>query len=343
MKIIGKTIFVLLVLTLLIWQIPSLLRFACAKPGRSPFVLYSNVIGNFAIVKSDGDKNVYTDSKGNLYSEREFDSLLPAFYARQLYSEGRFPDSIQHQAVKYPQVVQHNFFFRSRPSDINQVRPRLYFLLEAMSGRVDLEMPGDAFRITTQGIEFIDMESNRVNEEKSRVFTDMMKSKGFVFPASYISGDPNARKDYDEGYVLTDREGKLFHLKMLRGTPYFRAVELPQGVVPEHLFITEFPSRATLALFTTGQHGLYALCMPGYQVKKIDIPSFDPISESLLVIGNMFDWTICISSGDTTSYYAVSAQDFSLLGQYQVSEPVTHIPGLVFTSSMDQWVRPRFK
>ena len=38
--------------------------------------------------------------------------------------------------------------------------------MESMSGRVDLKMPDDVFRITSKGIEFIDMASNSVKEDR---------------------------------------------------------------------------------------------------------------------------------------------------------------------------------
>ena len=45
-----------------------------------------------------------------------------------------------------PKIVQtENFNFRSAPTDINTPSIRLYPLLESMSGRVDLKMPGITF------------------------------------------------------------------------------------------------------------------------------------------------------------------------------------------------------
>ena len=75
---------------------------------------------------------VRCDLTGNIYSETVF-------------ADERFPDTLNGVTVT-PKIVQtENFNFRSAPTDINTPSIRLYPLLESMSGRVDLKMPGITF------------------------------------------------------------------------------------------------------------------------------------------------------------------------------------------------------
>ena len=110
-----------------------------------------------------GDGIVRRARGGRTYSAREFDSILPTFYARQLLNDERFPDSLCGVAVTPRLLQSENFMFRSTPAEINKPRTGLYPLLESMSGRVDLEMPDDVFRITSSGIEFVVMATNRID------------------------------------------------------------------------------------------------------------------------------------------------------------------------------------
>ena len=263
----AKTFFWFLVLVLIAWQLPWAVNYLTVKPANTPFTLYSEVLGDFALIRHRDKEIEYLDRAGNRYSRREFDSLLPLFYARQLVADGRFPDSIAGRAVTLREVQNASFFFRSSPKEVNRPESGIRFLLESSSGRVDLEMPSDAFRLSDGGIEFIDMASNRIDTAKSRRFTQTMLRKGVRFPVGEVSGNPTARKEYDEGYVLLDADRRLFHLKMVQGRPYVRAIELPEGVRPRHLFITEFRGRQTLALLTDDAHRLYAVTMPGYAVR----------------------------------------------------------------------------
>lgn len=88
---------------------------------------------------------VRCDLTGNIYSETVFASILSMFYFRRLMSDERFPDTLNGVTVT-PKIVQtENFNFRNVPTDINTPSIRLYPLLESMSGRVDLKMPGITF------------------------------------------------------------------------------------------------------------------------------------------------------------------------------------------------------
>lgn len=343
MKIFAKIFLIISIAVLAAWQIPWLIGYFDTKTDRTPFTLYSCVTGDFAILKHDGDDFTYTDRKGNIYTERQFDSILPLFYARQLFSEGRFPDTLDSKPIVFKEALEKSFFFTSRPSDINRSVPGIYFLLESESGRVDLEMPSDAFRINGRGIEFIDMETNSTDTAKSRIFTQAMSECGFVFPAKCVSGNPTPKKEYDEGYILADLEGSLFHLKMTKGKPYIRKIRLPDAVIAEHAFITEFGDRSMIALFTDSENRFYAVRMPGYKTMEIGMAGkgFDPCRESILVVGNMLDWTIRINSDDSVRYCAVSAESLTFLAGMEYPVRKSRLHGIRFTSQQDRFVKPR--
>ena len=339
----AKLFFWFLAVVLLLWQLPWAIGYLTAKPANTPFTLYSGVLGDFVMIGHDDKEPRYLDRRGTSYSRREFDSLLPLFYARQLVADNRFPDSVAGRPVTLREVQQASFIFRSTPTDLHRPSPGIHFLLESLSGRVDLTMPSDAFRLTERGIEFIDMASNRIDSAKSARFTATMLRKGVRFPVREIAGNPTARKEYDEGYVLLDADGRLFHLKMVQERPYVRAVELPEGVRLRHLFITEFRSRRMLALMTDERNRLHALLMPGYRVRPVEGVAFDPARESMTIVGSLLDWTLCVADDATERYYAVSADDLSLLDTMRRTVPWRHIPGLSFTSPADRYVRPRLR
>lgn len=100
---------------LLLWQLPWCYNFFVVKPEKTPFTLYSFVIGDFALMgQEEGKGTVRRDAAGNIYSEAAFDSILPMFYFRQLMSDERFPDTINGIAVT-PKIVQtENFNFLQR-------------------------------------------------------------------------------------------------------------------------------------------------------------------------------------------------------------------------------------
>lgn len=341
MNLFSKILLLLTVAILLVWQLPWCYAFLTTKAAPNSFVMYSSLLGDFIVTEYDKDKGTLRrDLAGNQYTTEETDSLLPAFFMRQLVADERFPDSIMGVAVSPKEIQMTSFTFRSRPSAINTPQTGLYFLMESMPARVDLEMPDDAFRFNRKGIEFINMQTNTVNEEKSRKFTQMLADKGFCFPPREVSGNPTTMKEYDNGYLLIDANGMLFHLKSTRGLPYVKALPVPGNIKPAHVFITEFRDRKMLGFLTDESHKLYAIMADG-KISLTDIPEYNPEQDEITIFGNMFDWTVKVTSPEKTVYYGIRASDFSLLKQYEIPSAGKEIPGLSFTSPYDQYVRPR--
>lgn len=343
MKLFSHILLYITIALLAVWQLPWCYSFLAAKPSKVPFSMYSSILGDFLSMEhEDGKGMVRYDSSGKAYTQEQADSLLPFFYLRQLMADERFPDSINGRAVTPREVQLTNFSFRSTPSDINACQTGLFPLLESMSGRVELTMPDDVFRITEKGIEFIRMRTNTADTGKSRLFTEAMVKKGFIFPARTVAGNPTTRKEYDEGYLLLDNEGKLFHLKQTKGRPYVRAISLPGEFHARHLFITEFKDHKTLGFLTDAENNFYVLRNKSYDVIKTGIPSFIPEEDALSIFGNMFDWTVCVKTARAEKYYALNADDYSLIKSISFSKKNKEMPGLHFTSPQDKYVRPRF-
>lgn len=343
MKRFSQLFLYLTVALLLLWQLPWCYAFFASKPSRTPFALYSCVIGDFLSIGYDETTGmIRRDRSGNNYTQEQTDSILPLFYVRQLMADERFPDSLMGMPVTPREVQRTNFNFRVSASEVNTAAVPLYPLLESMSKRVDLAMPDDVFRITRRGIEFVVMDSNSVDREKSAKFTEALVKKGFRFPASRIAGNPNPRKEYDEGYFILDDAGKLFHLKQVRGRPYVRSIPLPEGLHAEYLFITEFSDRRTLGYLTDAGHSFYVLMNKTYEVIKTGLPAYNPKTDKLTIFGNMFDWTVCVTTPEAEEYYALSADDFSLIDSMRIPTSDGPMPGLHFTSYTDKYVKPHF-
>lgn len=339
----SKIFLALTVAVLLLWQLPWCYTFFAAKASKPVFTLYSSELGEFVSMgNADGRGVKYCDESGNFYTREQADSLLPFFYMRQLMADERFPDTINGVPLTPREVQQANFNFRCTASDVNAVTIPLYPLLESMSGRVELQMPDDVFRLIDDGIEFIDIKSNAVDADKSRLFTEAMRKKGFEFPVRHLAGNPTTRKEYDEGYLALDRNGHLFHLKMTCGRPYVRAIALPEGLEVKRIFVTEFRDRKTLGFLCTADGSLYVLNNKTYEVLKSGVASYRPEEDAITVYGNLLDWTVCVRTAEATHYYALDAQDYSLLRAYSVALEGGSVPGLHFTSSSDKYVRPRF-
>lgn len=339
----SKILLYITLTILVLWQLPWCIDFFSSKETKIPFTLYSTIKEDFISITHDEAKGgiIGTDQQGKIYTQHEVDSLLPFFYMRQLISDNRIPDTINGVKIKPHMVQMTNFNYKNNPSDLNTKKPALYPLMESMSSRVDLEMPDDVFRITENGIEFITISSNSVDKKKSSRFTKKMLEKGFVFPARQISGNPTTKKDYDEGYLILDKTGKLFQLKMTVGTPYVKQIELPKFIEVKNVFITEFRDRKTLGFLVDSQNKFYILVNKTYELFNTNI-KYNPVEDGLVIFGNMLDWTVCITTDKGCDIYALDTGDYSIIKQMKYELESVEPFGLHFTSYKDKYIKPRF-
>lgn len=349
-----KIIYYILLTAILAWLLPWLYNLATLKRRSTPFTLYSEIIEDFAMINVNyNDKaSRFTDRKGNFYTETQFDSILPMFYYRQLVTDNKLPDTIRGTHVTSTIIRRENFIFRSRPSDINMHHPGLYPLLESRSKRVDLVMPEDVFRLTKHGIEFIDMETNQVNREKSALFQSVFLQKEVTFPVRTIAGNPTNRKEYDEGYLFTDSDGKLFHLKQVQGRPFLRPIPIDPEINITRIWVTEFSNRKYFAFLTDVNNHFYALTAPDYNLINIEVPPFEPQKENMTIYGNMFTWTVVQSNNTDEIITAVDAKTLTAIDSMIFLNPEKDKIGassylfplqLSFTSTTDKFFHPRLK
>lgn len=345
----SKAFLFITVVLLLMWGLPWAWHFLFAKPGSYPFTIYSCVARQFVAMDRSSGSVAYLGEDGSIYTEKQFDSILPTLYNRQLVSDGRFPAQINGVEIDNRTLQIEKFMFRHKPSDINVKRPGLYPLFEGMSGRVDLQMPGDVFRMSDR-MEFVDMEENQVNEERSQRFTQALLDKGFHFPAGVIAGDQNVRKEYDEGYLMTDRDGQMFHVKRLKDRPFVRNAEI-SGVKVKYIFPTTFRNRRFYGFVSDEDQNFYVLNAKTYELKQLPIPALNPEKETITIFGDPFCWTVQVLGEDGLKIYAIDANDYSLVAtkvipaeESQAAKIGKYIfpAELSFTVSTDQYVWPRF-
>lgn len=218
-----------------------------------------------------------------------------------------------------------------------------------MPDRIDLEPATDVFRITGEGIEFVDMETNTIDQKKSAAFTKVLRDKGFSFPARVVSGNPSTRKRYDNGYLLVDDALRVYHMKQVRGRPFVRRTDVADSLQIGQIFVTEFADAKSRFSGDSEKTFLYARC-GGLQTARDSRREIRPHTENMMIIGDMFYWTVTIQGAESKRYVAVNARDYSLADEYRPEEKPQAWAEyakylfpfeLSFTSPLDGYVKPR--
>ena len=327
-----KYLIIALELIVLAWLLPALYELVSPRTDKTPFVVYSSLDSTF-IKMEVRDKQVhYIDFRGKEWTKSEADSLLLLFAFRQLVAEGRLPDSLYGVALT-PKLIQQNaFHFKTSPKQLNKPAVGLYTMLESASGRVDLTLPPDVFRLTENGLEFIDCETNTINKAKSLSFSRELTKHGFSFPVQLIWGNGSTRKDYDNGFLLTDSQNRLFQLKMVKGTPFVREIKNEELRIKNYiqLFTLEPANRQLIGLVVDDDYRLFAVRSDG-TLAQIGANSQQPIANSPLtydpqtmqitITGDLFHWTITEYTATDSRYYAVDANTFEQVACAIIPDP----------------------
>ncbi len=290
--------------------IPSLYWTIFEKVPRSVNAFYSCVTDDFVIV--DGSSR--TDPSGKEYTAEEYEKILPLMFYRQLMADGTMPDSLKGVKLEVPSISRASSFYRYTPKKVDSPVPTLWPMFESQSGKVNLTMPEDYFRIEKR-MEFIVARTNEINEEKSSLFTDALTEEGFAFPARIIAGLPTTRKSCDEGYFVTDSNGALFHIKMVKGEPYVFRIETPEGLDIVYIEAVDLRSREYYCYVFTRNKGIYVVMDEVYDLQRFPIDGFNPEIHSLRISADLFNK--CFTVYGENWYEAIAVDDrYNVVGTH---------------------------
>jgi len=248
-------------------------------------LFYSPVHEQFVISKQFPDKvvgPVGTDRSrieledGTPLSRRQMFFALPTLHADSLLKWNAFPDTIQGLRLTPEQARNSWQYLTFHPRDWNAPEPRLHLLLESEPEGAKLELPTDFFRLTAarHELEFIVPQAGRIDREKSRRFTAALREAGFEYPVQALAGNPDPRKDYDEGYLLVDARNRLFQLKMVHGAPVCRPGGILEAGPVRGLVVAESRRREMLGFVIT-EGKVYAVMQKDLALHPIPVAGFD--------------------------------------------------------------------
>ena len=313
MEKISRYILVFIAIIASTVALPKLYWLTFEKRIHHPNVMYSCIDDDFMIQSYD-KKAVYKDNKGNEYTRDEYEEKLPLFYVRQLLISGIMPDTIKGVEMDMHNISRARSFFRLKPKNMRAPEPGIYPLIESESGRAKLEMPEDFFRITWR-MEFVNAKQNKINEEKSRMFTAVLQKRGFEFPAKIIAGIPTTRKSCDEGYLVIDNKDQLFHIKMIEAKPYVVKVEVPEKLKFKHIACVDFKNKEYYSYLISNDNKIYILTQDEYQLKSFPIDGYNPEKEELKIYSNLFNYDV-ILKGENYIRAIVLDDDYNKIDEY---------------------------
>lgn len=355
MKKISLVVLYFFAAVALAWFLPWLYALLTPENSPEPFAAWSPVGDCWILSQNDVDRNTFIwaiDGSGDtiaVYSKNQRDSMLPQLYYKDLMARSSLADTIAGMEVTVPALRHREFVFSSNPREVNKPSAGVWMMMESMPLRADLEDPTEVFTMNGS-MEFIDMATNEVNVSRSRRFTDALRSAGFTWPMTSCSANITSRKQRDDGYLMSDVRGAVFHVSQKGGRPYVAKVNFPDSLTVTNVFIFENTDPSILGMAVDSENRPWFILREGYRAVPLEVDAIDPTADRINVMGNMFNIVFRVSSDGSTRWTAISSDDFSLLGTYSYNREKSRTSRisrfifpfrLNFNSASDSYVYPR--
>ena len=313
----SRIIFLFLIVFIASIFIPKYYWMKFEKNIRTPLVYFSPVKKDFLIRNVKNNDLFYTDKNGEKYNRESFEVLMPLLNYRQLILENKLPDSLNGEPLIMEKIRLNNIMLRIKPVEIDFTPIQLFPMFESKSGRVNLEMPNDYFRITN-ALEFIDCQTNSIDKEKSLRFTTQLTAKEFSFPAKLIAGNPTTKKAFDEGYFVRDSNNRLYHIKMVKGKPFCVNTNIPDSLDIVYMRFVEMPLKEFYGLIVTKKGDVYLVSYNHYKLVKLPLDGYDIKNDIFTLMGDQFYRTISLI-GAKSIRTIVTDRNYVIVNSYQKS------------------------
>lgn len=316
-KISRFLIIVLLSSVIIIYGKPLFKKFFF-KQEHTPQIHYSLMLDKFLIADyNQGSKKRYYDQDKNFYSKHDYQTFLPMIYYRDLLIWKNFPGQIRGSAISPVEIEKNRQLLIVKGKEFNSPEIKLYPLYESKSLYSQIEAPDKMFRIDFS-IEFIDAKTNKIDKEKSLLFTKALTEKGFKFPAKEVFGNRSRKKPFDEGYFIKDSSQKLFHLKMQNGLPFVKDTNIKPDSGIKFIKTEENLRKEFYGVLFTHSNEIFLISYDNYRLIRLPVENFNHKNMSFYLSCDLLKRTIRINNGEYI-YTTVTDRDYNLIGFLKVA------------------------
>lgn len=231
----------------------------------------------------------YEDSDGKQLTKEESQRALPFKNLHSLMRNKQLPERVGSWKFDAETAVKYIDKERLSANRLDKPDTGLYTLMESKPGIKGFASPDDLFRMTANGVEFIDLETNKINSSKSKYLSDLMHARGFKFPHRFVADSPSTRKAIDNGVLLVDSDYRVFHLKLLDGEIQLMRTNavLPKSTIS--IDVLEQLRKEYHGVVTTASD-IYLLRWDDYSLVRIPFSKYDPFSENVAMDGDYLNW-----------------------------------------------------
>lgn len=243
-----------------------------------PLLFFSPGLNQFIFRQSLGGHSfTYHDETGREYDRAGFEALLPFFYAKNLERQNLLPVTVAGQSFDLAAIEagRQSIEVKSRHLPVEGRRLTLYPLFNTDPERAIIPFPEKFLRLTPDGAEVVNADTNRPDPELSREYSAALTELGFVFPATAAGSKPTNLKPFDDGIFIRDANGAIFHLRRVLNRPEVVRTAIDPKLPVRHIVVAENRRREFHGLLIT-DHGVLLIGSDGYRPIPLAMREYSP-------------------------------------------------------------------
>ena len=318
--------YALIVLAIVVMSIylPQLYRMVFDQKTGKTQLFFSPVIKKFVFreMTGEGHSFVTKDETGKDYDRQTFETLIPFIYYKNMDLWGKLPINIDGRIFDKGTIKKNRQVFELKPRMIADRTPRIqvFPLLESNPGVARLRFPEDAFRMTDR-MEFINVDTNKVDKKLSKLFTSALKNAGFTFPPRLLAGRVSILKSFDEGYFIVDAKGSVYHVKRSGGQPLVIKTSIPANLGIRNIKVAENKKKEIYGTLLTDKGVLYLITYKDYLLIKLPLIDYNP---------DLMDFKLLINPLYRTAVYS-DDHIIRAVAMDKMYQPVAHYQRVMFS------------
>ncbi len=284
----------------------------------NPLLFYSPLLEKFIYRESlGGHQFQYRDETGKDYTRVEFEEQLPFLYYKNLEKKKKLPVTVGGKSFdgKSIKAGKQGFEVKSRHIAGNYPQIALYPLFNNDPWVSIMPFPEDVFRFTDSAMEFINADNNSIDTRLTESFTEALREREFVFPATAIGGKTTNLKPFDEGYFVRDSAGVVFHIKRVVNEPVIVKTPIDSSLDVVDIVISENKRKEFYGVVLTREGGIYLIGWGDYHLTKLPVENYNPKTMNLKLLVTPLYKTVIIGDSETVRGTVFSA-DYKKRGEY---------------------------
>lgn len=281
------------------------------------YIFYSDILDEFVYQKNFGEHRFEYGIKDNkTFSQNEYESYLPFVYWKDLDIQKKLPIEIKNRVFSKDEIKDSRLGFEYNYKLLEKKEVELYPLFNPKTDIGVIKFPEEFFGIFEEA-KIYDFDNEHL-KEYSLELNKKFKEHNFSFPATKIFGKSTNLKPFDLGYLILDKNNRLFNLKREDDKLYLKEINYDKDIQIEYINISE-NNKKELAGFVIDKNSNFYLLTWDFKFIKLNLKEFDYKTMRLRLISDPLNYLIRYD--DEKNYYGtIFSKDFKKLKEIEFKE-----------------------